>query len=91
MKIKMLLLLSCAWLALCTDLSANTFTVCTTKDHGCRSLREAIIIANECNEPTVIRFKLSEKDKGYNKCSKSWTIKPCTVLPTITTQVLSLQ
>lgn len=68
----------------CTDVSARTITVTNTFDSGKGSFRDALLLANESGDTSVIEFCLKKKDPGYDACTHSWCIKPCSALPVIT-------
>jgi hypothetical protein len=72
-----------------------TFTVTNTADSGSGSLRAAILASNATPGPNSIDFaipastapNLNGPVDGFDPNTQSWTIKPKTALPPITTQV----
>ncbi len=71
-------------------LFADTYTVVNTNDSGAGSLRQAIIDANEHDGEDEIIFQIPAGDPGYRASDGVWTIKPLTVLPTISDHGLTI-
>lgn len=64
---------------------ANTYYVVNkTNDSGAGSLRQAIIDANNNPGPDTIGFNIPQSDSGYSSSDGVWTIKPSSLLPSLT-------
>jgi hypothetical protein len=71
----------------------STFAVTNTLDSGAGSLRQAILDANAATtgtaaNPDLIQFAIPTSDPGYNNTTGAFSIKPLSVLPTVTDTVV---
>ncbi len=78
-------------LFLVSILHADTYIVTTTSDTGAGSLRQAITDANTHVGPNTIVFHISQTDTGYDAENGTWTIKPASKLPEITSSGLVIE